>query len=266
MQALSAAAEQRDRHDCSSEQLAAACRARVAEARTQLADLRKQVLGSNPTSAAVIAALAARVAAFAQSLNDIKAQQRAEYGSLLQEEQALAQELAPLQLLWLGDSERQHTCPARSQPVAGTAHAQPQQQPQPPPSVTTSTADCMRRSSPDRAAKAAGGANYSSGSSSSGTGSGLPPEVQAYDAHLARHGETGGWHPDDHATFLKVLKAHRCVCRGVCVGGVPAGLRARVMWACCCASCEQPEHAQQTRVCLACAPQGRLPCRAGGGG
>jgi hypothetical protein len=45
--------------------------------------------------------------------------------------------------------------------------------------------------------------------SSTSSSSGLPPEVQAYDAFLTRHGATGGWHPEDHATFMAILKAHR---------------------------------------------------------
>lgn len=39
----------------------------------------------------------------------------------------------------------------------------------------------------------------------------LPPEVQECDAFLQRHGPTGGWEPEDHAEFERILKA----CRGV---------------------------------------------------
>lgn len=39
----------------------------------------------------------------------------------------------------------------------------------------------------------------------------LPPEVQECDAFLQRHGPTGGWDPEDHAEFERILKA----CRGV---------------------------------------------------
>ncbi|KAL4432173.1 hypothetical protein ABPG77_005935 [Micractinium sp. CCAP 211/92] len=40
--------------------------------------------------------------------------------------------------------------------------------------------------------------------------SSLPPEVMAYDTFLRRHGPTGGWHPEDHAEFERILRA----CRG----------------------------------------------------
>lgn len=48
--------------------------------------------------------------------------------------------------------------------------------------------------------------------SSSSSGGGLLPEVEAYDAFLERHGATGGWHPEDHAAFMAILKAHRWDC------------------------------------------------------
>jgi hypothetical protein len=86
-----------------------------------------------------------------------------------------------------------------------------------------SASDCVHRS-PDRPirrpgssssspAKAAvadsSSAAMSGNSNSSSSSSSLPPEVQAYDAFVARHGATGGWHPDDHKTFMALLKAHR---------------------------------------------------------
>lgn len=55
------------------------------------------------------------------------------------------------------------------------------------------------------------GVHAAANSSRSSTG-GLLPEVEAYDAFLARHGATGGWHPEDHATFMAILKAHRWDC------------------------------------------------------
>ena len=41
-------------------------------------------------------------------------------------------------------------------------------------------------------------------------GGGLLPEVEVYDDFHELHGPTGGWHPDDHAEFERILKA----CRG----------------------------------------------------
>lgn len=38
----------------------------------------------------------------------------------------------------------------------------------------------------------------------------LLPEVLAYDDFTSHHGATGGWHPDDHNTFLTVLRRSRC--------------------------------------------------------
>lgn len=55
------------------------------------------------------------------------------------------------------------------------------------------------------------GVHAAANSSSSSTG-GLLPEVEACDAFLARHGATDGWHPEDHATFMAILKAHRWDC------------------------------------------------------
>ncbi|KAL4855686.1 Reticulocyte-binding protein 2 a [Chlorella vulgaris] len=45
---------------------------------------------------------------------------------------------------------------------------------------------------------------------SSTAGDSLPGEVRALDTFLQRHGPTGGWHPDDHAEFERILRA----CRG----------------------------------------------------
>jgi hypothetical protein len=156
-----------------------------------------QVQAQGQSSAVFIAALSAQIAAFAQQLNAIKAQQRSEYRGLLQREQQLQDELWPLQLCWL---EEPCAAPASADPRrTSSAGLQEQQQAA---LAAAAAADCMCRS-PDRASspRKVGG--------SSGGGC-LPPEVQAYDAYLERHGATGGWHPDDHATFAKVLAAHRC--------------------------------------------------------
>lgn len=57
-----------------------------------------------------------------------------------------------------------------------------------------------------------GGGGVQAMANSSSSSGGLLPEVEAYDAFLARHGATGGWHPEDHATFMAILKAHRWAC------------------------------------------------------
>lgn len=36
------------------------------------------------------------------------------------------------------------------------------------------------------------------------------PEVQAFEEFHEQHGPTGGWHPDDHSEFERILKA----CKG----------------------------------------------------
>ena len=41
-------------------------------------------------------------------------------------------------------------------------------------------------------------------------GGGLLPEVEAFDDFHEQHGPTGGWHPDDHSEFERILKA----CKG----------------------------------------------------
>ncbi|KAL3133005.1 hypothetical protein ABBQ38_006914 [Trebouxia sp. C0009 RCD-2024] len=41
-------------------------------------------------------------------------------------------------------------------------------------------------------------------------GGGLLPEVEAFDDFHEQHGPTGGWHPDDHSEFERILK----VCKG----------------------------------------------------
>ncbi|KAA6427414.1 MAG: hypothetical protein FRX49_02078 [Trebouxia sp. A1-2] len=41
-------------------------------------------------------------------------------------------------------------------------------------------------------------------------GEGLLPEVEAFEDFHEQHGPTGGWHPDDHSEFERILKA----CKG----------------------------------------------------
>jgi len=200
-----------------------------------------QVSGEGQATAAFIAALSDRITSFTQQLNSIKQQQRSDYGSLLQQEQQLLEELAVLELT-LQDEQQLQPGPAHAESWHGPAglHAG---------NATLSTAqgraccssqhgmlhmqdngtgadaaaDCVCRS-PDRGSSRSPTKEPLHGSSttslhtsavapapmSGGSSSNLPPEVQAYDAFITRHGATGGWHPDDHKTFMAVLKAHRC--------------------------------------------------------
>lgn len=214
----------------SSNQQISACK-RVADARRQLVELQQQVLADGQASASFITALSAQITAFAQQLNDIKARQRADYGSLLQQEQQLVDELAVLHL-----STQQEACcqpdsistgfnsstySAQKVPVlsfpAGQGGSGSAAQPStlaggepttfPVSSRSSTGADCLCRSPdrPSRQVQSSSGSRSSDGSSSSS----LPPEVQVYDAYVARHGSTGGWHPDDHNTFIKILRAHK---------------------------------------------------------
>ncbi len=41
-------------------------------------------------------------------------------------------------------------------------------------------------------------------------GGGLLPEVEAFEDFHEQHGPTGGWSPDDHSEFERILKA----CKG----------------------------------------------------
>lgn len=198
----------------------------------------------------MIAALSDRTTTFAQQLNTIKQQQRSDYAVLLQEEQELLEELAVLELTLTDEQLQQEPQsaqaawfgPAGTDPVsAGPAQGQHRISTaweatcsssrlstaqhsflQAPSSRRSSdaAADCVCRS-PDRPSRQAGATSSSSspvkgpssGSlhvGSNASSSSLPPEVQTYDAFLARHGATGGWHPDDHKTFMAILKAHRC--------------------------------------------------------
>ena len=54
----------------------------------------------------------------------------------------------------------------------------------------------------------AGCSEYSSHSLQQGGG--LLPEVEAFDDFHEEHGATGGWHPDDHSEFERILK----ICKG----------------------------------------------------
>lgn len=199
----------------------------------------EQVSGEGQTDAAFLAALSDRITTFTQQLNTIKQQQRSDYAVLLREEQQLLEELAVLELSLAEEhvQDTQSAQPAWPGPAdAGCFHASPAQQQRRvstawEPSCSSSrlstaqdsflqasssrrasdaAADCVCKS-PDRPSGQAG-SNSSSpvkGPCAGASSSSLPPEVQAYDAFLARHGATGGWHPDDHKTFMAILKAHR---------------------------------------------------------
>lgn len=41
----------------------------------------------------------------------------------------------------------------------------------------------------------------------------LLPEVLEFDAFAAEYGSAGGWHPDDHAQFLRLLQPDGGICR-----------------------------------------------------
>jgi hypothetical protein len=173
--------------------------------------------GEGQANTAFIAALSDRITSFAQQLNSIKQQQRSEYAALLQEEQQLFEELSVLELT-LSDEQQQHESQEQAAWDASCSRVSTQHEP----SAHTdpagsrrgsdSAADCVHRS-PDRPARQTGSTSSSpvKGLACAGgtDSSGLPPEVQAYDLFLARHGETGGWHADDHKTFIALLKAHR---------------------------------------------------------
>lgn len=175
--------------------------------------------GAGQTNTAFIAALSDRITSFAQQLNSIKQQQRSEYAALLREQQQLMEELAVLELTL---TEPQQECEAQEQVAAGQVQHSSAWDPSCSSRSSTqhagsrrgsdSAADCVHRS-PDRAARRQGSTSSSpvKGPSCAGgtDSSGLPPEVQAYDQFLARHGDTAGWHVDDHKTFMALLKAHR---------------------------------------------------------
>lgn len=214
-----------------------------------------QVSGEGHATAAFIAALSDRITSFTQHLNSIKQQQRSDYGSLLQQEQQLLEELAVLELTLL-DEQQLQPAPAHADcwhsPAGlhagsatlstaqgrtscssqhGTLHMQDNG------TGADAAADCVCRS-PDRqqdsrsssrspAKQPLHGPSTTSMHTnavvpSPGSSSSLPPEVQAYDAFIARHGATGGWHPDDHKAFMEVLKAHRCGrCSTTCTNALP---------------------------------------------
>jgi hypothetical protein len=176
--------------------------------------------GQGVANSAFIAALSDRITRFTQHLNSIKQQQRTDYVALLQEEQQLLEELAVLELTLSEEQLQQehqhaswHSPAGQTEPVSSTADCLSRS-----PDRPSRPAQAASSSSPSKTpAQAAAGASTSRGlghaSADEGgwgsSGAGLPADVQAYDDFLARHGPIGGWHADDHTTFMAVLKANR---------------------------------------------------------
>uniref|UniRef100_A0A383VQX3 Uncharacterized protein n=1 Tax=Tetradesmus obliquus TaxID=3088 RepID=A0A383VQX3_TETOB len=207
--------------------------------------------------------LAASIGSFTELLNSLKAQQRQQYASLLQQEQQLLDELGTLQLCvesidesssqtaagsYLGgsascsynsgnddgclqDSFSSAACRedspsklrgqrsaggsvsksstsinsmSRTRPSTATATVSNAQYV---PGSTNSRRSSSNNSSRTSLAPAAGSGRDSSSSGS--CSSTLLPEVVAYDEFVAQHGATGGWHPDDHKTFVALLRRSR---------------------------------------------------------
>eukprot|EP00878_Enallax_costatus_P044475 GHUV01053116.1.p1 GENE.GHUV01053116.1~~GHUV01053116.1.p1 ORF type:complete len:497 (+),score=185.11 GHUV01053116.1:231-1721(+) len=182
--------------------------AAVGDAKLHLRGLQKQVNEGQPTPS-FIQALAAQISGFTQLLNTLKASHRQQYASLLQQEQQLLQELEAADIV--EDYE----------PLQHESHSQDSQGQQNADGFSPSRQGCFssqqpRRSSADghapattprrRSTASAGAAGSAAAHSSAGN---LLPEVAAYDNFLAKHGPTGGWHPDDHNTFMSVLRSNR---------------------------------------------------------
>jgi hypothetical protein len=222
-----------------------------------------------PPPPTFIQELAASISSFTELLNSLKAQQRQQYGSLLQQEQQLLEELGTLQLCvdsiedsssssqaavggFLGSSascsssynnrsdettlqdsfsagacrqdspsklrkQRSASISASKGNTAVTSMSRTR------PSTASSAAAATRgprgssqqqpvtgaASSSSRVSLSSGPSAASSSSINSINSSTLLPEVVAYDNFVAQHGATGGWHPDDHNTFVALLRRSR---------------------------------------------------------
>jgi hypothetical protein len=215
--------------------------------------------------------LAASICSFTELLNSLKAQQRQQYGSLLQQEQQLLEELGTLQLCVDSIEDNSSSQPAvggllgssascsynyssgsdeaclqdsfsagacrqdspsklRTQRIAsataskGNTVSNSMSRTRPSTASGTAAAAGRPRSSSQQQ-PAPGAASSSStrvslgsaggvgGNSSSSCSSTLLPEVVAYDDFVAQHGATGGWHPDDHNTFVALLRRSRYSCQ-----------------------------------------------------
>ncbi|KAL3149357.1 hypothetical protein ABBQ32_002160 [Trebouxia sp. C0010 RCD-2024] len=120
-----------------------------------------------------VQSLAATLDAGEQQITDLKQEQRHKYDALTKEEQYLSRELE----LMLDRLES---------PAWNLAH-QSEQAPLAQPPVARLPAAYHPKQ-----------------------GGGLLPEVEAFDDFHEQHGPTGGWHPDDHSEFERILK----VCKG----------------------------------------------------
>lgn len=174
-----------------------------------------------------IQALASRISGFTELINTLKASQRQQYASLLQQEQQLLQELQAVHIADDADPLQQDDCSQdssseqhpvssgwqdsdavgsryrndspnkhRQQSHHNCSTSQPQQW----------SSKAAKAVTPRRVNSRAGTTDNTAAHNSS---SDLLPEVVAYNNFLARHGPTGGWHPDDHNTFMSVLRSSR---------------------------------------------------------
>lgn len=156
-----------------------------------------------------IQALAAQISGFVELLNTLKASHRQQYSSLLQQEQQLLQQLGSFNIT---DDYQ----PSQQEGYAQDGSEQQDVDAFSPSHAVDSTDKQRRRSSTDSHARAtnsrrqsaafAGTASSVAEQSSSGN---LLPEVVSYDNLLAKNGPTGGWHPDDHNTFMSILRSNR---------------------------------------------------------
>eukprot|EP00775_Hariotina_reticulata_P002663 gene2663-2963_t len=178
---------------------------KISKAKLQVAELQLEEDASQPTPSC-IQSLASNINSVTQQLNQLKALQRQQYSALLQQEQQLLEELDAVQLASLSCND-DHPADPHISYAAAPAQCKDTGQQQ---GALLHAPDSPSKQAP--AAASAAGLRPEHKSSTSNTAgkqdSTLPPEVIAYDSFLARHGNTGGWHPDDHTRFLSVLR--RC--------------------------------------------------------
>lgn len=162
-----------------------------------------------------IQTVATRISAFTDFLTSVKAHQRQQYAALLQQEQCLLQDLQAIPSAFEVDLPADLECDEAV--CAQTGNVYSHQQSSQIAVAGQGQADAVQRShrhdSPNKlrqrhssSASSAAMANHHSSEQCSST---LLPEVVAYDQYLTRHGDTGGWHPDDHNTFLSILRSNR---------------------------------------------------------
>lgn len=181
-----------------------------------------QIAEGQPTPS-FIQSLAAHISGFTELLNTLKASQRQQYASLLQQEQQLLEELQTVQIADDFESSQHHwyseTDGYEEQP--GSFHEQHMDAVGPRHRHDSPNKHRLQRqdSTETHQHPAVGGAKTPRRSSTGSTSSSGPPaahsnstllpEVVAYDNFLAKHGPTGGWHTDDHNTFMAVLRSNR---------------------------------------------------------